>query len=151
MLTASEIADLNLGARFVALSACNTANYDVAQMAGELPALASAFAVAGVPSTLGSLWAVDSETTKEVVATTFATLRTEHGESPALALAGAQRAFLAAPPSRAKPNFHSLPLSVGQPIETRAPPPEAGLAAASAASGVKAVRASTAGGAGRGG
>lgn len=101
LLTASEIADLNLGAQFVALSACNTANYDVAQMAGELPALASAFAVAGVPSTLGSLWAVDSETTKEVVATTFETLRTEHGESPALALAQAQRTFLAAPPSRA--------------------------------------------------
>ncbi|MBS0488842.1 MAG: CHAT domain-containing protein, partial [Proteobacteria bacterium] len=128
LLTASEIADLNLGARFVALSACNTANYDVAQMAGELPALASAFAVAGVPSTLGSLWAVDSETTKEVVATTFATLRTEHGESPALALAGAQRAFLAAPPSRAylHPRFWAPLIVLGDGARPPPPAPRAG-------------------------
>ncbi|CAN7535150.1 CHAT domain-containing protein [Phenylobacterium sp. LjRoot164] len=124
LLTASEIADLNLGARFVALSACNTANYDVAQMAGELPALASAFAVAGVPSTLGSLWAVDSQTTKEVVATTFATLRTEHGESPALALAQAQRTFLAAPPARAylHPRFWAPLIVLG---DGARPPPAA--------------------------
>lgn len=124
LLTASEIADLNLGARFVALSACNTANYDVAQMAGELPALASAFAVAGVPSTLGSLWAVDSETTKEVVATTFAALQTERGEGPALALAQAQRGFLAAPPSRAylHPRFWAPLIVLG---DGARPPPAA--------------------------
>ncbi|WP_312160483.1 CHAT domain-containing protein [Phenylobacterium sp.] len=129
LLTASEIADLNLGARFVALSACNTANYDVAQMAGELPALASAFAVAGVPSTLGSLWAVDSETTKEVVATTFATLRSEHGESPALALAGAQRAFLAAPPSRAylHPRFWAPLIVLGDGARPPPPAPSSGV------------------------
>lgn len=135
LLTASEIADLNLSARFVALSACNTASFDMTQMAGELPALASAFAVAGVPSTLGSLWAVDSETTKEVVATTFATLRTDHGESPARALAGAQRAFLTAPPSRAylHPRFWAPLIVLG---DGGALPP-----AAAAASGVIAVEA----------
>lgn len=128
LLTASEIADLNLGARFVALSACNTANYDLAQMANELPALASAFAVAGVPSTLGSLWAVDSQTTKEVVATTFATLRSDHGESPALALAGAQRAFLAAPPSRAylHPRFWAPLIVLGDGARPPAPAPGSG-------------------------
>ncbi|MGH6999201.1 MAG: CHAT domain-containing protein, partial [Phenylobacterium sp.] len=131
LLTASEIADLNLGARFVALSACNTANYDVAQMAGELPALASAFAVAGVPSTLGSLWAVDSETTKEVVATTFETLRTEHGESPALALAQAQRTFLAAPPSRAylHPRFWAPLIVLGDGARPPAASPSSGAVA----------------------
>ena len=101
LLTASEIADLNLSALFVALSACNTANFDLSQMSADLPALASAFAVAGVPSTLGTLWAVESETGKRVVAATFANLRAASGRSPARALADAQRAFLAAPPGRA--------------------------------------------------
>lgn len=100
LLTASEIADLNLAARFVALSACNTANFDLSQMSRDLPALASAFAVAGVPATLGTLWAVDSVTGEAVVARTFANLRTAPGAGPARALAEAQRAFLAAPPGR---------------------------------------------------
>ena len=99
LLTASEIADMNLAARFVALSACNTANFDLTQMAQDLPALASAFAVAGVPATLGTLWPVESETGKQVVAATFERLRAGRGASSALA--EAQRAFLAAPPSRA--------------------------------------------------
>jgi CHAT domain-containing protein len=100
LLTASEIADLNLRAAFVALSACNTANFDVTQMAQDLPALSSAFAVAGVPATLGTLWPVDSETGKRVVAALFADIG-HAGVAPADALAAAQRAFLAAPPGRA--------------------------------------------------
>jgi CHAT domain-containing protein len=99
LLTAPEIADLNLSARFVALSACNTANFDIGQMAQDLPALASAFAVAGVPATLGALWPVDSTTGMEVVAGVFEGLRA--GRAPAEALADAQRAFLARPLSRA--------------------------------------------------
>jgi CHAT domain-containing protein len=101
LLTASEIADFSLGARFVALSACNTANFDLAEMSRDLPALASAFAVAGVPATLGSLWPVNSETGKAVVSKTFTQLREAPGTTPAEALAAAQRAFLAAPPGRA--------------------------------------------------
>lgn len=41
---------MNLSASFVALSACNTANFDLDAMAQDLPALASAFAVSGVPN-----------------------------------------------------------------------------------------------------
>ena len=100
LLTASEIADLNLSARFAALSACNTANFDMGQMAQDLPALASAFAVAGVPSTLGTLWPVDSVTGRTVVAGLFGTLRGDSAQGPAQALALAQRGFLAAPPSK---------------------------------------------------
>lgn len=101
LFTASEIADLNLRARFVALSACNTANFDLSQMSQDLPALASAFAVAGTPSTLATLWPVNSEAGKRVVAATFAGLQATPGVGPAQALAAAQRAFLADPPSRA--------------------------------------------------
>jgi len=97
LLTASEIADLNLAARFVALSACNTANFDPGRVAEDLPALASAFAVAGVPATLGTLWPVNSQTGQQVTAATFEGLRAGRGASAALA--EAQRAFLAAPPS----------------------------------------------------
>lgn len=101
LLTASEIADLSLTARFVALSACNTADYDLTQFAADLPALASAFAVAGVPSTLATLWPVESETSKTIVAGAFGRLAAEPNLSPSVALAEAQRGFLAAPPSRA--------------------------------------------------
>lgn len=100
LLTASEIADMNLHARFVALSACNTANFDFDRMAQDLPALASAFAVSGVPATLGTLWPVNSRTGQTVVSDVFARLR-DAGAGPAEALAEAQRAFLAAAPGRA--------------------------------------------------
>jgi CHAT domain-containing protein len=99
LLTASEIADLTLRARFIALSACNTANYDLTQASAELPALASAFAVAGTPATLATLWPVDSTTSAAVAVQTFANLK--GGQGPAGALAESQRAFLEAPPSRA--------------------------------------------------
>jgi len=101
LLTASEIADMRLQAAFVALSACNTANFEFGEMARDLPALASAFAVSGVPATLGTLWPVESQTGETVVSGLFAHLR-ERGVSPAEALAEAQRAFLAAPPGRAQ-------------------------------------------------
>ncbi|MFN3584264.1 CHAT domain-containing protein [Phenylobacterium sp.] len=114
LLTASEIADLNLRAAFVALSACNTANFDLTQMARDLPALASAFAVAGVPVTLGTLWPVDSETGQRVVTGVFERLKAP-GTAPADALADAQRAFLDAPPDRARlhPRFWAPFLVLG--------------------------------------
>jgi CHAT domain-containing protein len=99
LLTATEIADLRLAARFVVLSACNTANFDLTEMARELPALATAFALAGVPSTLGTLWPVETGTGRAVVSDLFARLARD--ADPARALAEAQRAFLAAPPGRA--------------------------------------------------
>ena len=113
LLTATEIADLNLSARFVALSACNTANFDMTEMVGDLPALASAFAVAGTPSVLGTLWPVDSLTGKEVVAGAFERLGA--GGGPAQALAAAQRAFLEAPPGRAylHPRFWAAMVVLG--------------------------------------
>jgi CHAT domain-containing protein len=120
LLTASEIADLNLHAAFVALSACNTANFDFDQIAQDLPALASAFAISGVPATLGTLWPVDSRTGEAVVSAVFAKLR--QGEPPGAALAQAQRDFLAAPPGRAylHPRFWAPFVVMG---DGGAPPP----------------------------
>lgn len=128
LLTASEIADLSLTAGFVALSACNTADYDLTQFAGDLPALASAFAVAGVPSTLATLWPVDSQTSKTIVAGAFGRLGAAPDIPPSAALAVAQRDFLAAPPSRAHlhPRFWAPFIVLGdggvQSRRTDAPP-----------------------------
>jgi CHAT domain-containing protein len=100
-LTASEIADLELPADFVALSACNTANLEFTRVARDLPALSSAFAQAGAHATLGTLWPVNSETGAAVVADVFARLAGPT-VGPADALAEAQRAYLAAAPSPAR-------------------------------------------------
>jgi CHAT domain-containing protein len=94
LLSASEIADLDLSATFVALSACNTATIDPARLPEDLPALSSAFAVAGVPATLGTLWSVDSDTTTRIVSDTFARISAHPDQGTAEDLAEAQRAFL---------------------------------------------------------
>ena len=101
-LTASEISDLDLPADFVALSACNTANLAFTRIAQDLPALSSAFARAGVRATMGTLWPVNSETGVVVVSGLFARLAPAATPGPAEALAAAQRAYLAAPPDRAR-------------------------------------------------
>jgi len=101
-LQASEIADLDLPAAFVALSACNTANLSFTQIAQDLPALSSAFAQAGAHSTLGTLWAVNSETGATIVAGVFAGLADGNQGSPAEALARAQRAYISGPVGRAR-------------------------------------------------
>ncbi|MDB5423621.1 MAG: hypothetical protein JWQ29_1037, partial [Phenylobacterium sp.] len=130
LLMASEIADLNLAARFVALSACNTANFDLSQAAQDLPALASAFAVAGTPATLATLWPVNSEAGGRVVAATFVSLP---GVGPAEALAGAQRRFLDDPPGPAyrHPRFWAPFVILGDGAASRPDAPEDGVAFAS--------------------
>jgi CHAT domain-containing protein len=98
LLTASEIADLPLKARFVALSACNTGLLDFTKFASEVPGLSAAFQVAGVPATLGTLWPVESDASRRIVQETFRNLIFDR-DGPAVALAKSQRKYLANPPS----------------------------------------------------
>jgi hypothetical protein len=98
LLTASEIADLPLNARFVALSACNTGLLDFTKFASEVPGLSAAFQVAGVPATLGTLWPVESDASRRIVEETFRSLISDR-DGPAVALAKSQRKYLADPPS----------------------------------------------------
>ena len=62
LLTAADVANLNLAARLVVLSACNTANFDPTIFTSPLQGLASAFASAGAPTTVASLWSVNNQT-----------------------------------------------------------------------------------------
>ena len=62
LLTTADVANLNLAARLVVLSACNTANFDPTIFTSRLQGLASAFAAAGAPTTVASLWSVNNQT-----------------------------------------------------------------------------------------
>ena len=73
LLTASEIAALNLNADWVVLSACNTAA-GAEQGAEALSGLARAFFYAGARALLVSHWAVYSSAATELTTKTFATL-----------------------------------------------------------------------------
>ena len=75
LLTATEIANLSLGARLVVLSACNTANFDLSLLATHVQGLATAFAVSGVPTTIASLWPVESSTGERLMVSFYTHLR----------------------------------------------------------------------------
>ncbi len=75
LLTATEIADLNLRARLVVLSACNTANFDLSLLASQVQGLTTAFAVSGVPTTIASLWPVESATSQRLMIAFYTDLR----------------------------------------------------------------------------
>ncbi len=90
LLTASEVATLQLNADWVVLSACNTASGDKVG-ADALSGLARAFFYAGARALLVSHWAVNSQAAVELTTRTFATLRS----APQLGKAEAfQRAML---------------------------------------------------------
>jgi CHAT domain-containing protein len=76
LLTASDVAQLQLDADWVVLSACNTAAGDKPGADG-LSGLARAFFYAGARALLVSHWAVDSETTVKLTTRTFAALAAE--------------------------------------------------------------------------
>ena len=66
-LTVGEIAILGLHAKLVILSACNTANLDPQIFGGQIQGLTAAFALAGVPTLIASLWAVDDNAAKSII------------------------------------------------------------------------------------
>jgi CHAT domain-containing protein len=75
LLTASEIADLSLNAELVVLSACNTARYDLGQFGVEVRGMAAAFAIAGVPRVVATLWPVESKLTARIMVRVFHDVR----------------------------------------------------------------------------
>lgn len=87
LLTASEIASLNLTADWVILSACNTAAPDGTPAAENLSGLARAFFAAGARALLVSHWYVSSSATTKL---TTAMLR-HYSEQPSMGKAAALR------------------------------------------------------------
>ena len=63
ILTATDISRLDLAARLVILSACNSGKFELTLFSSELGGLSTAFLMGGAKTTLASLWSVNSEST----------------------------------------------------------------------------------------
>ncbi len=110
LLTASEVATLNLNADWVVLSACNTASGDKVG-ADALSGLARAFMFAGARALLVSHWAVDSQAAVELTTRTFAILRASPGLGRAEAF---RRAMLSQIDEGHPPGFWAPFIIVGE-------------------------------------
>lgn len=116
LLTASEIARLNLDADWVILSACNTAMAGKANDAEGLSGLAQAFFYAGARSLLVSHWAVDSHATVALTTGIFDALRGDPAIDRAEALRRSMLAVMNDPerPDYAHPSYWAPFVVVGE-------------------------------------
>ena len=116
LLTASEIADLTLGANFVSLSACNTAIYDRDLYSEEVQGLANAFLVSGVGTVMSTLWSVDTIIAEQINTSVYASSSFSDGDFSA-ALREAQLSVLSdeSDISRQHPRFWAAFILVGKP------------------------------------
>jgi CHAT domain-containing protein len=110
LLTASEVATLQLNADWVVLSACNTASGDKIG-ADALSGLARAFFYAGARALLVSHWPVNSQAAVDLTTRTFAALAAEPSLSRAEAL---QRAMLRAIDEGQTPDYWAPFVIVGE-------------------------------------
>lgn len=94
LLTASEIASLDLNADWVVLSACNTAGGDGTPDAQGLSGLARAFLFAGARSLLVSHWPVRDDAAARLTTETFAALSDNRAKTKAQALQQAMDALM---------------------------------------------------------
>lgn len=98
LLSASEVAMLDLDAEMVVLSACNTGGGDGSQFGGEsLSGLAQSFFYAGARSMLVSHWQVDSQATVRLMTSLFSRLARRRDNKSAEALRQAQIDLLGDP------------------------------------------------------
>ena len=67
ILTSTEIADLNLSADLIVLSACNTANEGMNAAIKGITGLSTSFSLAGSPTIMASLWTVDDLSTRRLM------------------------------------------------------------------------------------
>lgn len=95
LLTASEVAGLELSADWVLLSACNTAASDGRPDAEGLSGLARAFLYAGARSILVSHWPVRDDAAARLTTETFSRIAATEGLSKAQALRQSMLALMA--------------------------------------------------------
>jgi len=96
LFTASEIADLSLNAEMAVLSACNTARYDLGYFGVEVQGMATAFAIAGVPRVVATLWPVESSLAERMMVRFFSHVRNGPRPDPAESLRRAMSEALSA-------------------------------------------------------
>jgi tetratricopeptide (TPR) repeat protein len=122
LLTASEVAQLNLNADWVVLSACNTAAADKPG-AEALSGLARAFFYAGARALLVSHWSVDSEAATRLTTSTFAVMKSDPKVGRAAALRNAMLAYMNdnSSPLNAYPAFWGPFSIIGEGAESATP------------------------------
>jgi CHAT domain-containing protein/tetratricopeptide (TPR) repeat protein len=113
LLTASEVAQLQLDADWVALSACNTASGDGAE-AEALSGLTRAFLYAGSRALVVSHWPVNSEAAVRLVTGTFSELKGNAPIGRAEALRRAMLRQVREGGSRAHPSYWAPFVLVGE-------------------------------------
>jgi len=101
LLRASEIADLNLNASLIVLSACNTANFDLQGFSSDVRGLTTAFAIAGVPTTLVTLWPVETSVSRFMAGELFREILSNSQIGAAEALKQTTNNFLKSTPNPA--------------------------------------------------
>lgn len=102
-LHAYEIYNLNLNAHLVTLSACNTGFGKIRKGEGVM-SLSRAFAYAGVPSTVVSLWPASDKSTPELMKYFYQNLK--EGQSKDVALNNARKQYLATAQGKARHPFY---------------------------------------------
>jgi CHAT domain-containing protein len=115
LLTTSQIAALSLRTRLVILSACNSARYEASIIDSGIQGLSTAFAIAGVPSTIAALWPIESSLTRDLIVATFQAARGDSTMPIADAVATAMRKHLDGPSPRPllHPRFWSALVVLG--------------------------------------
>ncbi len=112
LLTAREIADIDLDSRLVILSACNTATSDGRPRGASFTGLSQSFTSAGARSLLVSHWPVASMAATELSVSTVTSAR-EGKQALALALRDAMRKFRATYPEYSHPFYWAPFVFVG--------------------------------------
>jgi len=111
LLKAYELYNTSLDAQMVVLSACNTGVGTVVRGEG-VRSLARAFAYAGAPSMIATLWSASDKSTKDILVTYYQNLQA--GMSKDMALQAAKLSYLEkAPPTFAIPFYWSHLIVIG--------------------------------------
>lgn len=110
-LTGYDLFGQQLTAGLAVLSACNTGNGELRRGEGVM-SLARAFAFAGCPSTVMSLWSIPDESTSQVMLNFYKYLK--GGEPKDVALQKAKLAYLQnCPPQYSVPNYWGATVVIG--------------------------------------
>ncbi|MEU6593679.1 CHAT domain-containing protein [Streptomyces sp. NPDC046881] len=90
LLTARQVMDMRLQSELVCVSACESASSEIGE-GDELLGLARAFLHAGASSLVASLWAVDADSTRELMVAFYQHLQDQYARDGTIDKAGALR------------------------------------------------------------